>query len=227
MKNHLLIAEDEEDIVCLILNRLDHELYDIHIARDGKEAMRIISSHHIDAAIVDFMLPFVDGFEISRHLRSKSTEALIIMISALGSEDNKIKGYGIGIDDFIAKPFSAKELAVKLEALLKRRYHLINGQIDAIKYISHDKVLKKISIHGSMMSLTPSEYLIFSLLLSRPRSIVSRDDMAQALYDFGFGDLDARGIDTHIYNLRKKIALYTETKIIRTERSLGYTLHEF
>lgn len=227
MKTRLLIVEDEEEIVRLIANRFDPELYEIVSASDGKEGLGLIARESFDAAIIDYMLPFIDGFELSRRLRSQSAETLIIMISALGHEENKIRGYGIGIDDFIAKPFSPKELSIKVGALLKRRYELTSARIDSLKYISHDKGQKKIFIHNEVLPLTPSEYLIFSLLLSRPRHIISRDEMAQAVYDHGFGEIDARGIDTHIYNLRKKIALRTDDKIIRTERSLGYTLYEF
>lgn len=227
MKNRLLIVEDEEEIIRLIVNRFDQQVYEITVAKEGKEAIRSIVKEDYDVAIIDFMLPYVDGFEVSRRLRQKSSETLIIIISALGHEENKIKGYGIGIDDFIAKPFSPKELAIKVDALLKRRYVLINGLVTSLKSIKHDRTSKKVFIHEHPLALTPSEYLIFSLLLSRPRHIVSRDEMSQAVYDHGFGEIDARGIDTHIYNIRKKIAHYTEEKIIRTERSLGYTLHEF
>lgn len=227
MKNRLLIVEDEEDIIRLIANRFDQQTYDIHTAADGLEALRIISEGNFDAAIIDVMLPHTDGFEISRRLRSKNNKTLIFMISALSHEENKIRGYGIGIDDFIAKPFSPKELAIKVEALLKRQYNLINEQISSLGYISHDKALKKIFIHQIPLTLTPSEYLIFAMLLAQPRHIISRDEMAQALYDHGLGDIDSRGIDTHIYNLRKKISKHTEEKIIRTERSTGYTLYEF
>lgn len=104
---------------------------------------------------------------------------------------------------------------------------MINCNVTALRSITHDKGAKKISIKNIVLPLTPSEYLIFSMLLFKPKIIISRDQLAQAIYDNDMGEIDARGIDTHIYNLRKKIASITSQPIIHTERSLGYTIHEF
>lgn len=227
MKHTILIVEDEEEIVRLIHNRIDPERYDVIIAKEGKEALACIAREIFDVAVIDIMIPYIDGFEVCTQLRRKNKETLILIVSALGSEENKLKGYDLGADDFIPKPFSPRELMAKINALIKRRYEMINHNVTVLRSITHDRAGKKIEIEGEGLQLTPSEYLIFSLLLSRPRHIVSRDELSQAVYDHGFGEIDARGIDTHIYNIRKKIAHYTEAKIIHTERSLGYTLHEF
>lgn len=99
---------------------------------------------------------------------------------------------------------SSRELIAKIDTLIKRRYEMINHNITVLRSITHDKGGKKIEIEGEVLALTPSEYLIFATLLLRPKNIVSRDQLAQAIYDNDMGEIDARGIDTHIYNLRKK-----------------------
>jgi DNA-binding response OmpR family regulator len=99
--------------------------------------------------------------------------------------------------------------------------------VTVLRSITHDRAGKKIEIEGEGLQLTPSEYLVFAMLLANPKNILSRDQLAQEIYDNDMGEIDARGIDTHIYNLRKKIASITSQPIIHTERSQGYTIHAF
>jgi DNA-binding response OmpR family regulator len=225
MKYTILIVEDEEEIVRLIHNRIDPERYDVIIAEEGKEALASIARETFDVAVIDIMIPFIDGFEVCTQLRRKNKETLILIVSALGSEENKLKGYDLGADDFIPKPFSPRELMAKIDALIKRRYEMINHNVTILRSITHDLAGKKIEIEGEVLQLTPSEYLIFTMLLANPKNILSRNQLAQEIYDNDMGEIDARGIDTHIYNLRKKIASITSQPIIHTERSLGYTIH--
>jgi len=119
MKNTILIVEDEEEIVRLINNRIDPERYEVTIAKDGKEALSQVAREVFDIAVIDIMIPFIDGYEVSTQLRRKSKETLIIIVSALGSEENKLRGYELGADDFIAKPFSPRELIAKIDTLIK------------------------------------------------------------------------------------------------------------
>ena len=121
MKKEILIVEDEEKIINFIKNRLDKSVYNIDIALDGKEALSKIVSNSYDLITLDVMLPFIDGFDLCKKIRQKSKQTLVIMISALDTIEFKEKGYHLGIDDYIAKPFSAKELALKIQSLLKRK----------------------------------------------------------------------------------------------------------
>lgn len=227
MKHRILIVEDEDEIVRLILNRLNHECYDISIAKDGKEAFVLIEREVFDVAVIDIMIPFIDGYDVCSQLRAKNKESLIIIASSLSTEEHKLKGYDLGADDFISKPFSPRELVAKIDASLKRRYEMMNSNITVLRSISHDRLARKIQISDSLLVLTPSEYLIFSMLLANPRNIISRDQLAQAIYDSDMGEIDARGIDTHIYNLRKKIASVTQEQIVVTQRGIGYKINEF
>ena len=120
MKKKILIVEDEEDIVHFIKNRLSPDLYDVDIALNGEKALSKIHRNNYDLITLDIMLPYVDGFQLCKQIRKKSKYTLVLMISALNTDDFKEKGYALGIDDYISKPFSAKELAIKIKFLLKR-----------------------------------------------------------------------------------------------------------
>jgi len=228
MKQKILIVEDELQIVNFIKNRLDSDIYDIDITTDGQDAINKIKNIEYDLVTLDIMLPNVDGYEICKLLRKKSKHTLVIMISALDTEEFKIQGYDVGIDDFIVKPFSAKELSIKIKSLLKRRCELSFNELKNTKFISNfvfNDDFKQIHLYGNELNLTPSEYLIFSTLLNNTNRVYSRGDLAQLIYDYDFGYIDERGIDSHIYHIRKKIKKYYEKETIKTIRGIGYKIN--
>jgi len=226
MKRSILIIEDEEAIVNFITRRLSSDLYIVDVAVDGKEAMEKIASNYYDLATVDIMLPYLDGYEVCKKLREKSTKTLIIMISALDTMEFKSKGYDIGIDDYITKPFSAKELAVKIHSLLKRREELSSLKKQKIPNIILDEASKEIIINGFKIDFTPSEYLILSTLIINNNRVYSRSDLAQLIYDNFFGEIDEQGINSHIYHIREKVKKVYHKDIIKTIRGMGYKISE-
>ncbi len=226
MKKNILIVEDEEAIVNFIKNRLDSSIYDVDIAMDGNEALKLIEKNNYDLVTLDIMLPHVDGFEICKVLRKKSYHTLIMMVSALDTEEFKLQGYECGCDDYIPKPFSAKELSIKIQSLLNRREQLYNiGTKTVSSFILNDEE-KIIKVHSQMLQLTPSEYLILSTLINNSKRVYSRAELAQLIYDNYFGEIDDRGIDSHIYHIRKKIKEYENKELIKTVRGMGYTLND-
>jgi len=226
MKYKILIVEDEPEIVTLISNRLNSEKYDVTIALDGKVALQFIKTEIFDLVSLDIMLPHVDGLTLCHELRKKNKKSLIIIVSALDLDESKEKAYSLGADDYIAKPFSVKLLALKIGSLLQRRFELTNTEINFKKIIQYDATLKRFYIQNKQLSLTPSEYMIFETLFSNASNIFSKDDLSQILYNNDLGNIDRGGIGTHIYTLRKKIAQFTDDEIIKTVRSIGYTLYE-
>jgi DNA-binding response OmpR family regulator len=222
----ILIVEDEPDIVRLIKNRLESEKYDVTIALDGKEALDYIVSNHYDLVTLDIMLPHVDGLTLCENLRKRHKDSLILIISALDTVEQKEKAYRLGADDYISKPFSPKLVALKIESLLKRRVELLNAPLPFYANIQHDTQLKQFYIQGHPLLLTLSEYTIFKILFETPKKVFSKEELSQILYNEDIGNIDKEGIGTHIYQLRKKIALLSEDNIIKTIRNVGYTLHE-
>jgi len=226
MKKRILIVEDEETIVNLIRNRLDGDMYSVDIAYDGKEAISKIASETYDLITLDIMLPFVDGFEICEAVRKKSKHTLIIMLSSLDTIEFKSKGFDLGIDDYIAKPFSAKELAIKIRSLLKRKEEISSLRSEPVSNIILDENAKEIIVNGFKIGFTPSEYLILSKLISNSNRVYSRAELAQLIYDNYFGDIDEQGINSHIYHIREKVKPFYNRDIIKTIRGMGYKIYE-
>ena len=226
MKKRILVVEDEESIVGFIRNRLDAQMYEVDIAYDGREAMSKIIAHSYDLVTLDIMLPHVDGFEICRVLREQSMQTLIIMISALDTLEFKAKGYACGADDYIAKPFSAKELAMKITAILRRKHEIETESDCHIPHLILKETSKEILVNGHTIEWTPSEYLILSTLIQNRHRVYSRQELSELIYDHYLGEIDEQGINSHIYHIRKKVEPFFDKDIIKTVRGMGYRIYE-
>lgn len=226
MKHKILIVEDEQEIVNLISNRLDKEKYDVTVALNGQEALELVKKEEFDLVSLDIMLPEVDGLTICKELRKKDKSTLIIIVSALDLSESKENAYSLGADDYIAKPFLPKLLALKMASLLQRRFEMLNSSMEFQKIVQHNIALQRFYIENQALSLTPSEYMIFETLFSNPIKIFSKDELSQILYNEDLGNIDRDGVRTHIYTLRKKISAYTDIEIVKTVRGTGFTLYE-
>ena len=226
MKYNILIVEDELDIVRLIENRLDAKKFNVTIAMDGREALEYIKANHYDLLTLDIMLPHVDGLTLCENVRQNHKDSLIFIISALDTLEQKEKAYLLGADDYMSKPFSPKLVALKIESLLKRRVEMLNAPLLFYANIQHDVDLKQFYIQGHPLMLTVSEYTIFKILFEAPQTAFSKEELSQILYNEDIGNIDKKGIGTHIYQIRKKIAIHSKDEIIKTIRNVGYTLYE-
>ena len=226
MKAKVLIVEDEPDIVRLIENRLDTEAFDVSVALDGKEALKQIEQHHFDVLTLDIMLPHVDGLTLCNETRKRHKDSLILVISALDTVEQKEKAYSLGADDYIDKPFSPKLVALKIASLLKRRTEITYATLPCVQALQHDENLKLFLFDGKKLPLTLSEYTILKILFETPKKVFSKEELSQILYNEDIGNIDREGIGTHIYQIRKKMALLGKEEMIKTIRSVGYTLHE-
>lgn len=223
MKKKILIVEDEYEIVCLIKNRLDPELFIVDYALDGREAMDFILANQYDLVILDIMLPKVNGLEVCRYLHRHAPSTFIFIISALAGESQKIEAYEMGADSYIAKPFSPRVLASEVMALLRR----CNSYQHVVRHneISLEDDFFRLRINGHVLQLTPSEYLIFSTLFENRRSPFSRLDLASLIYEHGQGDISERGIDSHVAHIRKKLHPFDQKDLIETVRGKGYVIN--
>jgi len=226
MKKRILIVEDEESIVGFIAKRLDDSMYDIDIAYDGREAMAKVASNTYDLVTLDIMLPYVDGFEICTLLRQQSKQTLVIMVSALDTLAFKSKGYACGVDDYIAKPFSAKELAIKITALLRRQAEQHSSHTPQLSHVILNEESREILVNGHALEWTPSEYLILSTMILYPNRVYSRQELAALIYDHYLGEIDEQGINSHIYHIREKVKQVYDKDIIKTVRGAGYKIYE-
>lgn len=197
MKQKILIVEDEPEIVKLIEKRLDKTLYDVTVAYDGLSALELIERNYYDLLCLDIMLPSVDGLTLCAKARASNKNSLIIIISALDFEEEKAKAYALGADDYIAKPFSPKLVAIKVNSLLKRRTEILENEPLVLQKVVHESRLKRFYIENHPLVLTLSEYTIFKTLFMTPKRVFSKEELSQILYNEEIGSIDQKGIGTH------------------------------
>lgn len=213
----LLIVDDEEKIRTLIRKYAVFEGYDVTEAEDGMSAMEILRNKDFDLIILDIMMPDVDGFTVCRELRKKSW-APVIMLSARGEEYDKLHGFEVGVDDYVVKPFSPKELMMRVAAIIKRTSK-VTGDIFEYQGLKVDFAGRIVYVDGNKAELTPKEYDLLFYLIKNKGIALTREKLISNVwgYDF-FGD--DRTLDTHIKLLRKNLGSYSG--LIVTLRGVGY-----
>lgn len=213
----ILIVEDNPDIIELLDNHLRGDGYKTSLAYDGVEAISLFSQHEYDLILLDIMLPKIDGYGVCEFIR-KQSQVPIVMLTALDSEADQIKGLDLQIDDYITKPFSMPILKRKITAILRRT----TGYKESEKYlhyqnISLDLAGYKAFVENNDIDLTAKEFEILREFLLNQGRVYTRQNLLNTLWDSDYY-VDERIIDTHIKNIRKK----TGTDIIETIRGVGY-----
>lgn len=225
---HILVVDDESRIRAIIRKYAEFEGHQVTEAGDGMEAVLLCRNNTYDLIIMDIMMPELDGFSACREIR-KVSQTPIIMLSARGEEYDRINGFEVGVDDYVVKPFSPKELMLRIDAIMKRVKQLNtdanpstqqnviiemdNGNLRA------DVTARLVFIDGKRVEMSPKEYELFFYLLKNRNIALSREKLLCEVwgYDF-FGD--ARTLDTHIKLLRKSLGRYSH--YIVTLRGVGY-----
>lgn len=221
MRGKILVIEDEEKISGIVKSYLEREGYQVTIAPDGRSALAQIKQR-FDLVILDLMLPDIDGEAICSSIR-KISDMPIIMLTAKSSEDDRIKGLGIGADDYVIKPFSAKELVARVKAHLRRT---VSAQKKARSFnhglLKIDPLTRQVTSHGIQVALTSTEFSILLNLAEKPLMIFSRLQIVDIVQGFDFEGYD-RVVDAHIKNIRQKIADNPRDPIfIKTIYGVGY-----
>ncbi|MDD6258469.1 MAG: response regulator transcription factor [Erysipelotrichaceae bacterium] len=216
----ILIVDDEEKIRSMITKYARHEGFETHEAGDGMEAVEKCEKNDYDLVIMDVMMPELDGFSAVKEIKKTKPDMPFIMLSALGEEYDKIHGFDVGVDDYVVKPFSSKELMMRVHAILKRT-HPNAGKEDkmTVDQMVIDFSARTVTINGERIQLSPKEYDLLAYLAKNAGIALTREQLLQNVwgYDF-FGD--DRTLDTHIKLLRKNLGDYA--KYIVTLRGVGY-----
>ena len=223
---NVLVVDDEARIRSIIKKYAEFEGYTVTEAADGMEAVRLCRTQSFDIVIMDIMMPELDGFSACREIR-KTSSIPIIMLSARGEEYDRINGFELGVDDYVAKPFSPKELMLRIEAIMKRVRKNYSGKekkenvvisIDNGR-LRADVTARLVFIDGERVDMSPKEYDLFFYMLENRNVALSRERLISDVwgYDF-FGDI--RTLDTHIKLLRKSLGRYAS--LIATLRGVGY-----
>ena len=198
----ILIVEDEKNMQEIIAEYLRRGGHTCFTADDGMDALLVLKSNPMDLLILDIMMPHLDGFSVCKIARETSSLP-IIMLTAKGSEEDKLKGYDLGADDYMTKPFSPKVLLAKANALLRRSSLLPAETVNAGK-ISVIPASHKVFLDGRESALTDKEYELLHFFLSNPGQIFSREQLLNRIWGYDF-EGTTRTVDTHIKTLRRKL----------------------
>lgn len=217
----LLIVDDEANIREVVREYAEFSGYDVEEAEDGIQAVSLCRIHDYDLIIMDIMMPKLDGFSACKEIK-KEKDIPVIMMSARGEEYDKLFGFELGIDDYVTKPFSPKELMARVNAVLNRTKARAKDALPEVLSFSGltiDAAGRSVTVDGKKIELTPKEYDLLFYLVKNKNIALSRDKLLQDVwgYDF-FGD--DRTIDTHIKNLRNNLGPYRD--MIVTLRGVGY-----
>ena len=222
---HILVVDDESRIRSIIKKYAEFEGHTVTEAADGMEAVHFCRSASFDIIIMDIMMPELDGFSACREIK-KFSQTPIIMLSARGEEYDKINGFELGVDDYVVKPFSPKELMLRIEAVMKR----VNRAVGAAKKenlivsiddgrLKADVTARIVYIDGERVDMSPKEYDLFFYMLENRNVAISREKFISDVWGYDFYG-DVRTLDTHIKLLRKSLGRYAD--LIVTLRGVGY-----
>jgi two-component system OmpR family response regulator len=219
--SNILIVDDDPNIRELVRVFLRNEGFDVYEASDGVEALAKLETLKADLVILDVMMPNMDGWELCREL-SASYDIPLLMLTAKGETAQKIKGFQLGTDDYLVKPFEPLELVARVKALLKR-YRIATSQKIQVGELLMDHKTYEVTVHGESMTLPRKEFELLFKLASYPGRTFSRDQLIEDIWGYDFQG-NERTLDVHINRLRERFPEEHHSFKIRTIRGLGYRL---
>lgn len=216
----LLVVDDEPKIREVIREYAEFNGYEVMEASDGMSAVGLCKLNQYDLVILDVMMPKLDGFSCCKEIK-KIQDVPIIMLSARGEEYDKLFGFELGIDDYVVKPFSPKELMARVNVVLERRHSNKKEETDEMSFggLSVNMAARTVTVDGNRVELTPKEYELLFYLIKNKNIALSRDKLLSDIWGYDFYG-DDRTIDTHIKNLRNNLGPYRD--YIVTLRGVGY-----
>ncbi len=234
MAQKILLIEDEDGIVHLINLYLKNEGFTVVVAKDGADGLALHAREKPDLVILDIMLPAIDGFEVCKRIRAWS-KTPILMLTARGSEEDRIKGLDLGADDYLLKPFSPRELVSRVRAILRRsgtseaatpsangeQKSATNNEVLRFPGLTIDVPARRVEVNGVEIALTPTEFDLLALLARSPDRVFTREILMNKVWGYDYLG-DGHTIDVHMSALRKKIELEPGQRYIKTVWRVGY-----
>lgn len=227
---NILLIDDDHELAELLVDYLAQQNFNVHCCFDGQAGLEQAFNNNYDLILLDVMMPKLDGFEVLKALGSKH-KTPVLMLTAKGDNNDKVRGLELGADDYLAKPFHHQELLARIKAIL-RRIELVNQQALQQVYIherSHVLInnielnhsIRAVFCHGHQIELTGTEYQILTLLLEHHGQIISKETISEKVLGRKLSPFD-RSIDVHIGNIRRKFLPYSDVEKIKTVRGAGY-----
>ncbi len=220
---HILLIEDDTDAGAFLAKGLREAGYSVEHVMDGREALFRATEGQYDLIVTDRMLPHLDGLEILRLLRQRGNSTPVLVMSALGSVDERVRGLREGGDDYLVKPFAISEFLARVEALLRRGRGLDARSLLRVGDLEMDLLRRRVARAGREIKLTRREFDLLEFLMRRPGQVATRSMLLEAVWDLNF-DPQTNLIDVHISRLRQAVDRDFERPLIRTIRGSGYTV---
>jgi two-component system, OmpR family, phosphate regulon response regulator PhoB len=223
----MLLVEDDTALAELLIWHFEREGFAVRQTPDGEEALLLAEERAPDIVLLDWMIDNLTGIEVCRRLRRADATANvpIIMLTARGEEEDRVRGLVTGADDYVTKPFSPRELIARVNAVLRRVRPALAGQSLSYADIEMDTTAHRVKRAGQSVTLGPTEFRMLRHFLEHPERVFSRERLLDAVWGHD-SDIELRTIDVHIRRLRKAINLPGTTDIVRTVRSAGYALDD-
>ena len=221
---HILVAEDEPRLASLLRRVLTEERHTVDIANDGAVAYDLAASDTYDLVILDVMLPEMDGVEVCRLMRDDGVQTPVLMLTARGAIEDRVRGLNAGADDYVVKPFAMEELLARVNALLRRRERDIDTAAELrVADLTLDLVRHEVRRDGRIIELTAKEFALLDYLMRHPGQVLTRTQITDHVWRY---DLDALSnvVDTYIHYLRDKIDKGFSRPLIKTVRGVGYKI---
>lgn len=223
---HILVIEDEKRVADLLKIGLEENGYQVMVAYDGEMGLRLFRTNAFELIISDIILPKRNGFELCQEIRKADEQIPILMLTALGTADDKLEGFDVGADDYMVKPFDFRELLARVKALLKRR---AVTNVEVVKELAYADLTinfkrQEVTRNGVPIKLSPKEYNLLAYLVENAERVVSRVEIAEKVWNTHF-DTGTNFIDVYINYLRKKMDKNFEVKLIHTKPGVGFILH--
>lgn len=223
---HILVIEDEKRVADLLKIGLEEDGYQVMVAYDGEMGLRLFRSNAFELVISDIILPKLNGFDLCQEIRKANEHIPILILTALGTANDKLEGFDVGADDYMVKPFDFRELLARVKVLLKRR--TVNSSVEVVKEITYADLKinlerQEVTRKGLPIKLSPKEYNLLVYLVENAERVVSRVEIAEKVWNTHF-DTGTNFIDVYINYLRKKMDKDFEVKLIHTKPGIGFIL---
>jgi len=220
---NILVVEDEEAIREMLILVMEQAQFRVHASASAEQALSVLAENSIDLLVLDWMLPGISGVELARRLKKDPSykDLPIILLTARGEEEDKIRGLEIGADDYVTKPFSPKELVARIKAVMRRSGKLSEyGQI-SIGDLILDAEQHRLTIAGKSLDVSPTEFRLMQFFMSNPDKVYSRTHLLDQVWGRSVY-IEERTVDVHIRRLRKILAEFGREELIQTVRGFGY-----
>ncbi|PKP50122.1 MAG: DNA-binding response regulator [Bacteroidetes bacterium HGW-Bacteroidetes-1] len=223
-KNRILVVEDEPKVASFIKLGLEENGFTVNVAFDGAIGKKMFEAGEFDLVLLDINLPYKNGIELCKEIRSVNQKIPVMMLTALGTTEDKITGFDIGADDYLVKPFEFRELLARIRSLIKRSTVVETGG-NMLKFLDLEMNLNtyEVSRSGKLIELTQKEFALLEYLLRNRGKVLTRVDIAEKVWDITF-DTGTNVIDVYVNFLRKKIDKDFPQKLIHTKAGIGYVL---